>query len=280
MSLKAVRRVWREFIRHKAALISLIFLIVVVISTVLAPFIAPSDPNIITRDIFFTPSWTHLMGTDNLGRDMFSRIIWGARVSLLVGVVAGLIAISVGTLVGSISGYFGGKIDDLLMRFTDAFMVVPTFFLILLIVFMFGSTILNIMIVIGLTTWSQTARVARAEFLSLREREFVEAARLSGCSDFRIIYRHILPNALPPIIAMTTLRIGGAILNEAALSFLGLGDVNKVTWGLMLHFSLRYFRIAWWMTLFPGLAIFLVVLSLNLIGDGLNAALNPQLRHR
>jgi len=234
----------------------------------------------LTRDVFLMPSWNHLMGTDNLGRDIFSRIMYGARVSLLVGVVAGLIAIFIGILIGSISGYFGGKIDDLLMRFTDSFMVVPTFFLIILIVFMFGSTIWNIMIVIGITTWSATARVARAEFLSLREREFIEAARLSGCSDFRIIYRHILPNALPPIIAMTTLRIGGAILNEAALSFLGLGDISKITWGLMLHFSLKYFRKAWWMTLFPGFSIFLVVLSLNLIGDGLNSAINPQLRHR
>jgi len=276
----SVQRLWREYTRHRAALISLIFLIAVVISTFIAPFIAPYNPNTLTRDVFLKPSWTHLMGTDNLGRDIFSRIIYGARVSLLVGVVAGLIAISIGTLIGSISGYFGGKIDDLLMRFTDAFMVVPTFFLIILIVFMFGSTIWNIMIVIGITTWSATARVARAEFLSLREREFIEAARLSGCGDFRIIYRQILPNALPPIIAMTTLRIGGAILNEAALSFLGLGDISKITWGLMLHFSLKYFRKAWWMTLFPGLSIFFVVLSLNLIGDGLNAALNPQLRHR
>lgn len=280
MTLKAIKTVWQEFARHKAALVSLIILLSITIITTLAPVITPYDPNKITRDIFLEPSWIHPMGTDNIGRDILSRIIWGARVSLLVGVVAGLIAISFGTLIGSISGYFGGTIDDILMRFTDAFMVVPTFFLILLIVFMFGSTIWNIMIVIGFTTWAQTARVARAEFLTLRERTFIDAARLSGCSDSRIIYRHILINALPPIISMTTLRIGGAILNEAALSFLGLGDINRVTWGLMLHFSLRYFRRAWWMTLFPGLSIFIVVLSLNLIGDGLNAALNPRLRHR
>ncbi len=271
---------WREFSNHRGAVICLGIVVVMVSLSTLARYIAPYDPEDITVDRFVPPSQGHLMGTDSTGRDVLSRVIWGGRISLLIGFVAAIIAISVGVLIGAIAGYFGGKLDDTLMRFTDGFMVVPTFFLILLIVSMFGSTTFNIMVVLGLTSWPEAARVTRAEFLSLSKMEFIDAARVLGAGDLRIMFRHIFPNALPPIVVALSMRVAGAILNEAALSFLGLGDINVITWGQMLHGAIRYMSVGWWVAVFPGLFIFLTVLAFNIIGDGLTDALNPRLRHR
>ena len=270
----------REFGKHRGAVVGLAVIVVMIAVSVLSPYVAPGNPEEITQERLAPPSWNHLMGTDNVGRDVLSRVMWGGRISLAVGFVAAVIAILVGVLVGGLAGYFGGRFDDLLMRFTDAFMVIPTFFLVLLIVSMFGTAITNIMIVLGLTSWPQTARIARAEFLSLSKMEFVDAARVLGAGSARIMFRHILPNALPSILVALSMRVAGAILNEAALSFLGLGDINVITWGQMLHGAIRYMTVGWWMAIFPGLFIFLTVLAFNTVGDGLTDALNPRLRHR
>lgn len=270
----------KEFSNHRGAVVSLGVIIAVVVVSLFAPYVAPFDPENITDMRLLPPSASHMMGTDNIGRDVLSRVIWGGRISLAVGFFAAAIAIAVGISIGGLAGYFDGRLDDLLMRFTDGFMVIPTFFLVLLIVSMFGSTIFNITIVLGLTSWPQTARIARAEFLSLSKAEFVDAARVLGAGNLRIMFRHILPNALPAVVVALSMRVAGAILNEAALSFLGLGDINVITWGQMLHGALRYMAVGWWMSVFPGLLIFLTVLTFNIVGDGLTDALNPRLRHR
>jgi len=272
---------WRKYKKSRAALMGLAIIISFSSIAVFAPLISPYDPWYIDfSQKFQGPSYKHPMGTDQFGRDVLSRVIYGSRVCLMIGFVAAAISAFIGILMGATSGYFGGRVDDILMRFTEMFLVIPRFFLILLIVALFGGSIWNVMIVIGITSWPGTAKLVRAEFLSLKEREFVEAARLVGAKDSRIIFMHILPNALSPVIVNSSLRIAGAILSEAGLSFLGLGDLTHITWGQMLNRSQLFMRIAWWMAVFPGLMIFLTVLSLNLIGDGLNDALNPRLKEK
>lgn len=247
----------------------------------LADVLAPYDPwESSFGEKLQPPSWGHLMGTDHFGRDVFSRIIYGSRISLLIGFLAAVITITIGVLLGAVSGFFGGVIDNILMRVTELFMVIPTFFLILLIVAVFGGRIWNVIVVIGITTWPGTARVVRASFLSLKEKEFVEAARLIGSNNFRLIFKHIIPNAMGPVLVLTSLRVASSILAEAGLSFLGLGDVKYVTWGQLLYKAQLYMRISWWSAVFPGLMIFVAVLGFNLVGDGLTDALNPRLKER
>ncbi len=272
---------WRRFKKNRPAVVGLFILLLLFIVTVFADFLTPYDPwESRFEDKLQPPSWRHIMGTDNFGRDVMSRIIFGSRISLLVGFSAAAITIFVGVLVGSIAGYFGGLMGNVVMRVTELFMVIPTFFLILLIVAVFGGSIWNVIVVIGITTWPGTARVVRASFLSLKEKEFVEAARLVGSGNFRIIFKHILPNAMGPVIVLTSLRVASSILAEAGLSFLGLGDINYVTWGQLLYKAQIYMRISWWSAVFPGLMIFIAVLAFNLIGDGLTDALNPRLKER
>ena len=276
-----VAEFWRRYKKSKAAVLGLAIIISFLTIAIFAHILAPYDPwQIDFSQKFQKPNMKHLMGTDQFGRDILSRIIYGSRVCLTIGFVAAGISAFIGILIGATSGYFGGKVDDVLMRFTEMFLVIPRFFLILLIVSLFGGSVWNVMIVIGLTSWPGTARLVRAEFLSLKEREFVEAARLVGAKDFKIIFRHILPNALSPVIVSSSLKVAGAILSEAGLSFLGLGDLTYVTWGQMLNRSQHFMRTAWWMAVFPGLMIFITVLSFNLIGDGLNDALNPRLKEK
>jgi peptide/nickel transport system permease protein len=267
---------WKKYQRNRAAVFGLYVVLVFLVMAVLSPWLAPFQPLSIGKDSFRPPDSTYLLGTDDLGRDLLSGVLWGARVSLLVGLLAAFTSTLIGVIVGSASGYYGGWADDLLMRLTEFFLVIPRFFLALIIVALFGSSIWNIIFVIGILSWPVTARLVRAEFLSLREKEFVEGVRAIGAPDRWIILRYMLPNAGPPIVISGSLQIARAILMEAGLSFLGLGDPNQMSWGVMLYNAQRFLRHAWWTATFPGLAIFFIVMGFNLVGDGLNDALNPK----
>ncbi|AJF08015.1 peptide ABC transporter permease [Geoalkalibacter subterraneus] len=225
------------------------------------------------------PSLAHPLGTDDLGRDVLARILYGARISLLVGFVAVGLATLIGVFLGALSGYYGRWVDSLIMRFVDIMLCFPTFFLILAVIAFLEPSIWNIMIIIGLTSWMGVARLVRAEFLSLRERDFVVAAKALGASDGRIIFRHILPNALSPVLVSATLGVAGAILTESALSFLGIGvQPPTPSWGNMLITGKQTLGTAWWLSVFPGMAILLTVLGYNLLGEGIRDALDPRLK--
>jgi len=269
------RRFWRKLVRGPGMLVGLVVVAIVAVVAIFAPVLAPYDLLELGRS-FQPPSATHLLGTDSLGSDVFSNLIAGARTSLTVGLFAAATSAIVGVTVGSIAGYCGGTVDQILMRVTEMFQILPQFFLAVVIVALFGASIWNIIIVIGILTWPATARLTRAEFLRLRNAEFVDAARSIGTSHRRILLGVILPNASPPIIVNSALQISSAILLETSLSFLGLGDPNITSWGTMLHNAQDYFSRAWWMAVFPGLALFCTTLSLNLLADGLNDALNPK----
>lgn len=245
----------------------------------LAPLVAPFDPFRGGADALLGPGVRgHLMGTDHLGRDIWSELIFGARVSLAVGVSAALSASILGVIVGSLAGFFGGWVDSVLMRLSEFFQTLPRFVLALVIVAFFGSGIGKLIFVLAILSWPQVARLVRAQILTLREATFVEAARLSGMKSWQIIVQEILPNALAPIVVTGSLDVASAILLEASLSFFGLGDANLVSWGGMLNAAQPYLRQAWWMAFFPGLAIGAVVLAFNALGDALNDALNPRLQ--
>jgi len=255
---------------------------IIVLLALFAPLIAPYDPAAINvRDILFPPSWQHWCGTDTLGRDVFSRMLFGARVSLAVGFVAVGIALLVGIILGSIAGHYGGRIDAVIMRLTDMVLCFPTFFLILAVIAFLEPSIWNIMIVIGLTSWMGVTRLVRAEFLSLREREFVLAAYSLGISSFQLIWRYLLPNAIGPILVSGVLGVAGAVLIESGLSFLGLGvQPPDPSWGNMLTEGKDNIQIAWWLSLYPGLAILITVLGYNLLGEGLRDIFDPKTAKR
>lgn len=250
----------------------------ILVLALLAPLIAPFDPDAINvKAILLAPSSDHWMGTDGLGRDVFSRMLYGARISLLVGFVAVGIATIIGVILGAIAGFYRGWVDVIIMRLVDVMLSIPTFFLILAVIAFLNPSIWNIMIVIGLTSWMGVTRLVRAEFLSLREREFVLSARTMGASDLRLIFLHLLPNSLTPIIVSTVLGIASAVLVESGLSFLGLGvQPPQASWGNILTDGKEYIQFAWWLSLFPGLAILLTVLGYNLLGEGLRDALDPR----
>lgn len=260
-----------------ASVIGLLFLV-----ALFAPVIAPYYPNEPSpQRVLQPPSFEHPFGTDALGRDVLSRVIYGARVSLQVGFVAVAIYISIGTVLGAIAGYFGGIVDSIIMRLVDMMLAFPTLFLILAVIAFLEPNIINIMVVIGLTSWPGVARLVRAEFLSLKERDFVAAAKLQGASAFRIIFKHILPNATAPIFVAATLGVAGAILMESSLSFLGIGvQPPTPSWGNMLLEGKDNLEIAWWMSVFPGLAILITVLGFNCFGEALRDYLNPRLKRR
>jgi peptide/nickel transport system permease protein len=269
---------WRQALRNPLALSGFIIIFGILLLALLAPFIAPYDPNAIdVKAILLPPSLQHPMGTDGLGRDVFSRMLFGARISLLVGIVAVGIATSIGIVLGAISGYYRGWVDVVIMRLVDVMLSIPTFFLILAVIAFLTPSIWNIMIVIGLTSWMGVTRLVRAEFLSLRGREFVMASETLGARDFRMIFIHMLPNSLTPIMVSFVLGVASAVLVESGLSFLGLGvQAPQASWGNILTDGKEYIQFAWWLSLFPGVAILLTVLGYNLLGEGLRDVLDPR----
>lgn len=280
------REFLRRFGRNRLAVFGFgVVVLFVVVSVVfwivgVAEINFPQDPNkTAVAEKLLAPSSGHLLGTDELGRDVFSRMLQGAHVSLLVGFVAVGIALAIGVVIGSLAGYFGGKTDMILMRLVDVVLCFPSFFLILTVVALLEPSFWNVMIVIGLTSWPGVSRLVRAEFLSLKERDFVMSVRALGAGTGRIIFRHILPNALTPVMVLATLEVAGAILTESGLSFLGFGvQPPQPTWGNILTAGRMYVFDAWWLTVFPGLAILTTVLSFYLFGEGLRDALDPKLR--
>jgi peptide/nickel transport system permease protein len=272
--------VWRSLLRNPLALMGGSVALVLFILVIATPFLPIHDPYAIHADaVLESPSFSFPFGTDELGRDVLSRVIYGARISLLVGFVSVGIALLIGTLLGSVAGYYGGWIDGLTMRFVDVMLCFPTFFLILAVIAFIEPSIWIIMAVIGMTSWMGVCRLVRAEFLSLKERDFVQSARALGVGNVGIIVRHILPNSLTPVMIAAILGIAGAILTESALSFLGVGvQPPTPSWGNILTSGKDNIQIAWWLSLFPGLAILVTVLAYNLLGEGLRDALDPRLR--
>jgi peptide/nickel transport system permease protein len=299
-SKRLINYYWQRTRRNKLAVFGLAFIIFLVLLAVVGPFFT-LDPTLvdfekknlppvgftieqsvynIETDEFTTTkvsgTWNHPLGTDSKGRDMLAMLISGARVSLLVGLIATGIAIILGTIIGVMSAYMGGWVDNVLMRFTDIMMTFPFFILLVLIVFIFGPSLAIIVLAIGLTGWTGTARLLRSEALSLRTREFITAAKAMGASDNRVIFRHLIPNVISLIIIMATLAIPGVILAEAALSFIGLGDPTVPSWGIILEAGQNSLRTAWWVAVEPGIMIFLTVLAFNFLGDGLRDAFDPK----
>jgi peptide/nickel transport system permease protein len=271
---------WRLFLASRYGPVGLVLLLLVVVPAIFAAQLAPSpNPFAIGAKPFLRPGAAgHPLGTDHLGRDVLSMVLFGARLSLAVGLVAAGIAAIVGVAVGSVSGYFGGWIDIVLSRITDMFLIIPTFFLIIIVVATLGNGILYVMVVIGLTSWPGNARLMRAQVLTLRERTFVQGLNALGESRFRILTRHIVPNAIQPVIANSTLLIAAGVLTEAALSFLGLGDANKASWGRMIYEGRTSILTAWWPSVFPGIAMIATVMAFYLIGDGISYVLTPKTR--
>lgn len=270
----------KDFVKNRMALTGLVFILLMLAFALFAPLIAPHGPTTIDPDnILAPPTANHIFGTDTLGRDIFSRIVYGSRVSMAIGFIAVGIAVVIGIFFGSIAGYYGGRIDALLMRFVDIMLCFPAFFLMLAVIAVLEPSIVNIMIVIGLTSWMGVARLIRAEILTLKEREYVLASKVMGATDLWIIARHLVPNAMPPVLVSATLGVGGAILVESALSFLGLGvQPPTPSWGNILMDGKSTLGVAWWLTIFPGVFITLTVLAYNLLGEGLRDLLEPRLR--
>ncbi len=270
----------KELLKNRMAFAGLIFILAMLIFAVFAPAIAPYDPaRIDAGNILSAPSRSHIFGTDMLGRDIFSRIVYGSRISLSISFIAVGIAVIIGIFFGSIAGYYGGRVDSIIMRFVDIMLCFPAFFLILAVIAVLEPSIFNIMAVIGLTSWMGVARLIRAEVLTLKERDYVAASKVMGAHDPWIITKHLIPNAIGPVLVSATLGVGGAILIESALSFLGIGvQPPTPSWGNILMDGKSTLGVAWWLTVFPGLFILMTVLAYNLLGEGLRDLLEPRLR--
>lgn len=263
------------FSRDRKAQAGLTILAIFILSAIFAPWLAPYDPNEMTLDMMGSPSMEHILGTDDLGRDLFSRILYGTQISLFVGISTVAISLFFGVLLGVLAGYYGGWIDMIIMRYIDLQWAFPNFIIAVYLVAVFGTGLLNVIVAISLAFLDDFARIARSMVLTLKEEQFVDAARVQGYSDLRIMLRHILPNAMAPIIVQATVSVSYAILGEASLSFLGLGvNADTPTWGLILSDGRSFISSAWWLGLYPGLAIMLVVLAINFIGDALRDALD------
>lgn len=273
-----IHRAVRVFLSNPTAVLGSLVLIGMVLVALAAPWVYPSDPLEMVEQPFLWPGMhaEFMLGTDSMGRDVASGIAHGARVSLLVGVAATFIGVLLGIVIGAVSGYFGGWVDDVLQRVVVLFQTVPNFIFLVVLVAIATPSVATITVSIGLVTWPSVARLVRAEFRALKQKEFVAAARALGYSHARIIFQEILPNALAPIVVTSTVMVASAILLESALSFMGMGDPNIVTWGSMIGAGREVLRTAWYLTAIPGMAIVLTVLAFNLMGDGLNDALNPR----
>lgn len=274
-----MKQFWNAFRRNRGAVIGLAILIAMVLFSIIAPFLFPKSPWAIVQRPFIPPLTRDgfPLGTDTLGRDLTAGLAHGAYVSMLIGFVSTTVALCIGIPVGALAGYFGGRIDDALMRVTEFFQVIPAFAFAVVLVAIFQPSLVSIVGAIAVVSWPPIARLLRAEVLSLKSREFVEAATLSGQSHMTIICRQILPNAISPVIVLATMMIATAILTESSLSFMGLGDPNIMSWGYIIGAGRTVIRQAWWISVFPGIAILLTVLAFNLVGEGLNDALNPRI---
>ena len=272
---KRENRLLATLAKDRKAQFGLVVLALFVLGAIFAPWLAPNDPNEMTLDMMTQLSWAHPLGTDDLGRDLFSRILYGTRISLFIGISTVVIALLVGVTLGIMAGYFGGRLDFIIMRYIDLQWAFPNFIIAVYLVAVFGTGLFNIIAAISLAFIDDFARVARSMTLTIREEQYIDAARTLGFSDKRILFAHILPNAMPPIIVQATVSVSYAILGEASLSFLGLGvSADTPTWGLILADGRGFISQAWWLGVFPGLAIMLVVLSINFIGDWLRDALD------
>lgn len=272
---------WKRLKRNKAAMIGLWMVVVFLLVAIFAPFLAPYDPNEIDlMSVLKGPSAEHWLGTDYYGRDLTSRIIYGSRISLSVGIIVQTIALSIGTFMGSLAGYYGGKVDMFIMRIVDIVMSFPSLLLTIAIMVALGPSLYNVFLALGIVSWTRTARIMRSEFMRHREREYVEAAKALGYKDFTIMYKQILPNCLAPLIISFTMGIASSIMAEASLSFLGLGAQEPTpSWGSIINNGLQYLRTKPWYSLFPGLAIAYTVFAFNLLGDGLRDALDPKMKN-
>ena len=281
-----LRIIGRQFVKNRTGVFGMYLVLVLVYLALITPAIAPFDPDQIdVGPKLAGPSLAHLMGTDQFSRDMFSRVMYGARISLVIGFIAVSISATIGSSVGAIAGFFGGVVDKALMWFTDLLLSLPRLVMLLAVIGFYraagAQSIFLIVVVLGLTGWMGVARIVRSQVLSLKEQDFVQAARALGYTDTRIIFRHLIPNTLAPVIVYASLAIGSTILTEASLSFLGLGvPPPTATWGSVVNDGRDFLRTAWWITLFPGLMIVLAVMSFNLLGDGLRDALDPKMRGR
>jgi peptide/nickel transport system permease protein len=273
-----IARTRLEFSRNPTSLLALLTVALFVVAPISAPVIGLPSPYDQSFELYQGPNLQHPFGTDNLGRDVFSGVVWGTRVSLAFGVVVALISAVIGLFLGAISGYVGGRLDDVTSRLFEIIIAVPGLFVIILVVTLFGANLSTTMLVVGMWIWPSNARIMRAQVLSGKQRDYVTAAVLIGASHPRVLLRHVIPNSMPPLIANSTLQIGFAISLEAGLAFIGLGDPNVFSWGQMLNAAQARFASAWWMAIFPGLAISLLVLAFNLMGDAGARILNPQMR--
>jgi len=272
---------WRLFCRNRSAVLGLVILAIVVFMAFTTAWFFPEDPFKLVGKAMSPPGENgFLLGSDTLGRDVAAGIAHGASVSLLIGLLATSVAVLIGVVLGSLAGYFGGWIDDLTMRVTEMFQTIPSFIFAILIVAIMKPSIKSIIVAIAVVSWPAVARLVRGEFMSMRNREFIQACHIVGMSDWRIMLREILPNCISPIIVTGSLMVATAILIESGLSFLGLGDPNIISWGFQIGAGRTVLRSAWWVCTFPGIAILLTVLAINLVGEGLNDALNPRLRER
>ena len=273
---------WEQFRRNRGAVVGLCIVAIVIAMAIAAPIVYPDDPGEMIAPPFLWPfeDWQFPLGSDSLGRDIAAQIVHGARVSLLVGAAATTAAVSIGVSVGLAAGYFRGRVDDVLMRMTEVIQTIPPFVLSIIMVAVFRPSLRTIIVAICVVSWPSIARLVRAEALTLREREFVQAGVVMGMSSLRLILTQILPNALTPVVIAASLMMATSILLEAGLSFLGLGDPNVVSWGMIIGAGRDSVRDAWYISAIPGCAIFITVLGLNLVGEGLNDALNPRLRKR
>lgn len=268
------------FRANRAALAGLVIILLFAVMAIFAPLIAPYNPYLVMlKDRLKAPTLTHLLGTDEIGRDMLTRVMYGGQISLAIGLVPSFLSLVIGSVLGLIAGYYGGKVDGLIMRLADVVLAFPSLLLAMVVMYILGATLLNLFIALSIINWAGTARVVRAQTLALKEKEFIEAARSMGVSRRKIMFRHILPNCVPSLIVLFTLDIPGSILSEASLSFLGVGaQPPQASWGLMISAGKKYAYQCPWLVLAPGIAILLITLAFNFLGDGLRDAMDPYLK--